>query len=153
MKFNLLHRGEWIAMGGGLLLLIGLFLPSYVTNDSNPNAQIDGVRGGLSYFEVHTITGWLLLLAGIAPFILAWIIVRENQLSWPRGQMTMVVAVAAFGFIMYFAILDRPGSPSGDIGLGIGFFLMIVGVLMMLGGSIYRSEAEDTAARKPPGVI
>ena len=153
MRFDLLHRGEWIAMGGGLLLLIGLFLPSYVTDDGNPNAKIDGARGSFSYFETHTITGWLLLLAAIAPFILAWIIVRENQLSWPRGQMTMVVAVAAFGFVMYFAFVDRPGSPPGTISLSIGFFLMLLGILMMLGGSIYRSQGEDSAARKPPGVL
>ena len=67
--------------------------------------------------------------------------------------MTMVVAVAAFGFIMYFAFIDRPGSPPGTISLGIGFFVMLIGVLMMLGGSIYRSQGESTAARKPPGVL
>jgi hypothetical protein len=153
MRLDLLHRGEWIAMGGGLLLLIGLFLPSYATDDGNPNSQIDGASGSFSYFEAHTITGWLLLLAALAPFILAWIIVRENELSWPRGQMTMVVAVAAFGFIMYFAFVDRPGSPGGTISLEIGFVFMLIGVLMMLGGSIYRSQGEDPAARKPPGVI
>ena len=63
-------------------------------------------------WEVHTILRWLLLAAAAAPFILAYIIVRGHALSWPRGEMTAVVAIAAFGLVVYNGLIDRPGEPS-----------------------------------------
>ena len=57
--------------------------------------MLNGTNGDFSGWEAHHILRWLLLLAGLAPFILAWIIVRDHALSWPRGEMTAVVAVVA----------------------------------------------------------
>src|SRR4051812_39574518 len=96
-----LHRGEIIAMAGGLLLAVSIFLSWYGTDPTNKNANIDGAIGNLSCWEVHPIMRWLLLAAAAAPIILGWIIVRGHQLSWPRGQVTMVVALAALTLIVY----------------------------------------------------
>ena len=63
----------------------------------------------MSLWQAHPIMGWLLLAAAIAPFILAWIIVRDHQLSWQRGEMTAVVAIAAAGLI----VLHRDHRPPG----------------------------------------
>jgi hypothetical protein len=146
-----LSRSEWIAVAGGLLLAVSVFLPWYGTSD-NPNAVIEGERGDLSAWQVHPILRWLMLLAALAPLILAWIVLREHELSWPRGEMTAVVAMAALGLVLYAGIVSRPGEPRSQISLQIGWFLAVIGiVLMMVGGA--RRAAEVERARKPPGVL
>ena len=47
MNLSRLGRGEYLAVLGGLLLALGLFLPWYETNPDNRNAMIDGVRGSV----------------------------------------------------------------------------------------------------------
>ena len=145
-----LDRGEWVAAVGGVLLAISVFLPWYSTEAGNENSTIDGATGSLSCWDVHPILRWLLLAAAAAPFILAWIIVRQHQLSWPRGQMTMVVAVAAFGLIAYNGVVGRPG----DVGISLkwGWFVAILGSILMLVGSVWR-QSETEIKRKPPGTI
>jgi hypothetical protein len=152
MNFGRLGRAELLAAAGGLLLAIALFLPWYGTDPDNPNATIDGATGNVSGWEAHPILRWLLLAAAAAPLILCWVIIREHELSWPRGEMTAVVAIAAFGLVGYVGLLDRPGEPSGAIGLRFGWFAAMVGVLlMMIGGATRAAEVERR--RKPPGVM
>src|ERR687891_2227285 len=142
-------RSEWIAVSGGALLALATFLPWYGTSD-NPNALIDGGRGDFSAWDVHPILRWLMLAAAAAPLILAWIVLRDHELSWPRGEMTAVVAMAAIGLVLYSGIVSRPGEPRSEIGLQLGWFLAIVGiVLMIVGGS--KRAAEFERRRKPPG--
>ena len=149
---NRLGRAEFVAALGGLLLAVGVFLPWYSTDGNNPNASIDGAVGALSAWDVHPLLRWLLLAAATAPFILMWIVIREHELSWPRGELTAVVGIAAFGLIGYTGLLDRPGSPSGAISLDLGFWLAFAGsVLMIVGGGMAAGQTER--ARKPPGVL
>jgi hypothetical protein len=152
MHFDRLGRGELVAAVGGLLLAVCLFLPWYETDPGNANAAIDGASGALSGFEVHQILRWLLLAAAAAPFILIWIVIREHELSWPRGEMTAVAAIAAFGLVAYVGFLDRPGSPGGAISLQLGFYGALLGtILMITGGAMTAGRTERT--RKPPGVL
>jgi hypothetical protein len=146
-----LSRSEWIAVGGGLLLILAVFLPWYGTSE-NPNAVIDGDRGDFSAWQVHPILRWLLLAAALAPLILAWIVLREHELSWPRGEMTAVVAMAALGLVLYSGVVTRPGEPRAQISLQLGWFLAVVGIVLMLVGGATRA-AEVERARKPPGVL
>jgi hypothetical protein len=63
-----------------------------------------------------------------------------------------VVAIAAFGIIGYVGIIDRPGEPPGEIGLGIGWYLSFLGsILMAVGGAMRAGSSERP--RKPPGVL
>jgi hypothetical protein len=149
---NRLGRAELVAALGGLLLAVGVFLPWYSTDRDNPNASIDGAAGALSAWDVHPVLRWLLLAAATAPFILIWVVIRGHELSWPRGELTAVVGIAAFGLIGYTGLLDRPGSPSGAINLDWGFWLAFLGsVLMIAGGGMAAGQTER--ARKPPGVM
>jgi hypothetical protein len=146
-----LSRSEWIAVSGGLLLIVAVFLPWYGTSE-NPNAAIDGGRGDFSAWQVHPILRWLMLAAAVAPLILAYIVLRDHELSWPRGEMTAVVAMAALGLVLYSGIVSRPGEPRAQISLQIGWFLAVVAiVLMMVGGA--KRAAEVERVRKPPGVL
>jgi hypothetical protein len=139
-------------MAGGALLVAGVFLPWYGTDASNSHSQVGGRTGSLSAWDVHPILRWLLLAAAAAPLILVWIVVRDHELSWPRGEMTAVVAIAAFGLVAYTGFLDRPGAPSGSISLQPGFYGALLGtILMIVGGAM--TAGQNERVRKPPGVL
>jgi len=152
MNLSRLGRGEFLAVLGGLLLALGLFLPWYETNPDNRNAQIDGAKGAVTGWEAFPILHWALLAAAAAPLILAWIIARDHELSWPRGEMTAVVGMIAVVLVLYVGFIDRPGEPSGQISLRIGWYFALLGcVLTVLGGALRASGTERP--RKPPGVL
>ena len=147
-----LSRSELIASAGGILLGIGIFLAWYVPNTENRNAIVAGSREAVSAWQAHQLLRYLFLAAALAPLILAYIVMRDHELSWPRGELTAVVAIAAFGIIGYLGVVDRPGEPPGEIGLGIGWFLSMAGVILMAVGGAMRASGTERP-RKPPGVL
>jgi hypothetical protein len=148
-----LGKGELIAAFGGVLLGVCVFLPWYQANPDNPNAVIDGVQGAsVSAWQVHTVLRWVFLLAAIAPLVLTYIVLRDHELSWPRGEMTAVIAIIAFGLIGYLGLVDRPGEPPGEISLQYGWFGAMLGVVLMMAGGAYRAGGTERP-RKPPGVL
>ena len=44
---------------------------------------------------------YVLLIAAVAPAILAYIIVRGHALSWPRGELTAVAALLALTLTLF----------------------------------------------------
>ena len=147
-----ISRSELIAALGGILLGLGVFLPWYVPNTQNRNAVVAGSREAVSAWDAHSILRFLFLAAAIAPLVLLYIVLRDHELSWPRGEMTAVVAIMAFGIIGYLGVIDRPGDPPGEIGLGIGWFLAMAGVILMAIGGAMRAGSGERP-RKPPGVL
>jgi hypothetical protein len=153
MDFNKLDRGEIIAALGGILLAISIFLAWYSLG--NQFTKLNGCHGpnsSCTAWNALSILRFLLLLAAAAPAILAWIIVRGHALSWPRGELTAITALAALTFILFRGVIDKPGSPSGQISLDYGWFVALLGGLLILAGSIWRSR-ESAARKKPPGVL
>lgn len=144
------HRHELIGMTGGALLAVGVFVAWYRTDADNPNSMIDGTRGSFSAFDVHLILRWLLLAAALAPFILAYIIARRHELSWARGEMTVVTSIAAFGLVSYSGLIDRPGTIA--VSLAPGWALALTGTMLMIAAAAIRSS-ESERPRKPPGMI
>ncbi len=152
MDFSRLRMGEIVAAIAGILLAVALFLPAYSPNRDNPNAVIDGSRSDASIWEAHNIIRIILLLAAVAPIILVYIIVRGHELSWPRGELTAVIGLTAATLLFYVGVIDRPGEPSGEIGLSYGWFIaFLASVVVAAGGAIRSSEFERK--RKPPGVL
>jgi hypothetical protein len=146
-----LEREEIIAVAGGLLLALAVFLTWYTTQ--NRFAQIDGMRGNLSAWETLSVLRFLLLLAALAPLILAWIVVRGHALSWPRGELTAVVAITALTLILLRGLVIKPGDPTSQIGLGFGWWLALLGAAIMVVGSVTHRARHDVAPRKPPGTV
>jgi hypothetical protein len=148
-----LSASEFIAALGGLLLGVCVFMPWYTLDPATGNATLAGyTEGSVSAWQAHSILRFVFLLAALAPLILLYIVLRDHELSWPRGEMTAVIAVAAFGFVIYLGVIDRPGEPPSEISLGWGWFGALAGVILMaIGGSIRAGSTERP--RKPPGVM
>ena len=160
--FGLLRWPEWLGFAGVGVLLASLFMPWYTTScDSirpedpagcNPNSILNGERGGLTAFETFAIMDILLVMACIAPFVLAYLVVRQTKLSWRPGEVTMIVGMTAAALILLNGIiLGRPGD-SVDIGLGIGYLVGLIGASLILAGGLIR-QAMGGHTRKPPGVM
>ena len=149
MDLAKLQRGEFIAIGGGALPLVALFLNWY---SSKGLGRINGIAGAQSGWEVHTIIRYLLLAAALAPLVLAYIILRDHALSWPRGELTAVIAIAAFGLIAYNGLIARPGTSNFLTSLQPGWFVAVLGTLFMLSGSALRYSQVERK-RKPPGTL
>ncbi len=153
MHFGKLRRGELIAVIGGALLGIGVFLTWYKTG--NGNSVLNGIRGGgrsFSAWDSLQITRYLLVAGAAAPFILAYVILRDHALSWPRGELTAVVAILAITLVVVRGVIIRPGTPPSEISLDIGWFVALAGALVMFFGAVTRSSQQG-GPRKPPGVF
>ena len=153
MQFKALNRGELIAIAGGILLGISLFLAWYTLG--NEHALLNSCKGPntkCSGWDALSIARYVLLLAAVAPLILAYIILRGHALSWPRGELTAVIALVALTLTIFRGVLDRPGSPPGEIGITYGWWVGLAAGLLILVGSVWRSQ-ESAGRRKPPGVL
>lgn len=152
MDTSKLDRGELVAIVGGILLGVSIFFKWY--ESVSDLAVIGGQKGKGTYsgWDVHSLMRWLLLMAAAAPLILGWVIVRDHKLSWPRGQVTSVVAITVLGLLVYNGIIDRPGDPSSQIELEWGWYTALLGAILMLVGSVKRQQ-ESELRRKPPGTI
>ena len=153
MDLRALNRGELLAIAGGALIGISVFLPWYSLG--NHFTQLNGCHG-----PGGVCTGWhallvvrfLLLAAAVAPLILAWIIVRGHALSWPRGELTAVVGVAALVLVLFRGVIDKPGSPADEVGIDYGWWVALAGTLLVIIGAAWRYQ-EGAPRRNPPGVL
>jgi hypothetical protein len=153
MDLGRLQRGEFIGFIGVGVLLVSLFMPWFETNPDNKNAEINGETGTFNAFDTYGTLDWLLVAACLAPFILAWIVVRGHKLTWRPGEITMIVGMTAFALIILNGvILGRPGDPDSEIDIKIGYFVGLLGSAMICVGGIIR-QAEGDRARKPPGTL
>jgi hypothetical protein len=153
MDIKKLDRGELLAAVGGVLLGISLFLKWYSLGDKY--AMLNSCHGpnvDCSAWEALSILRFILLIAAVAPAILAYIIMRGHALSWPRGELTAVTALTALTFTVFRGVIDRPGQPRGQIGITYGWWVALLGGVLILVGSIWRAR-ESATTRKPPGVL
>ncbi len=153
MDIGKLDRGELVAAIGGILLGVSLFLEWYSLGDKYTILNgCKGPGGGCTGWAALSVIRFLLLLAAAAPAILAYIIVRGHALSWPRGELTAVTALAALTLVLFRGVVDKPGSPPGQISVSYGWFVALLGGFLILMGAITRSR-ESAQRRKPPGVL
>jgi hypothetical protein len=164
MDFSKLSRSEWLGLAASALLVVAvLFLPWFDLSEGPSRTAADGsgflcgtnefTCGSLGTFP---ILSWLLLAAALAPWILAYIVVRDNKLSWPPGELTMTVGFTAFVLIAYNGIVDQPGSGSQEIGVTkeIGYYVALLAALGIAAAGVGRAmETAKDAPRKAPGTV
>src|ERR687896_750514 len=160
MDLKKLRTSDFVGFIGAAILAGSLFLPWFTTDcerlvapdegepaNCNTNSVLNGdpgqsdAYGEFTAWEIFNILDWLLLAAGLAPFILAWIIIRGHELTWRPGEVTMIVGIVAFGLILCNGIiLGKPGD-SVEIGLSLGYLVGIIGSLgITAAGMVRQSE-------------
>jgi hypothetical protein len=166
MDFSRLNTGRVLigAIASILLIISILFLPWYsydLTGIVKPLGEADAWICGAGEtsctgFETFPILRWLLLLAALAPLILAYIIVRGHKLSYPPGEMTMIAGFAATVLIVYNGIIDKPGSGPGEVGLGLdyGYWIaLLCAIAISVVGFTRSVESGPRRTRKAPGTV
>ena len=164
MHFSKLSRSELLGVLASIILVAALILLDWYSlsqtdprSAGDPDAFICGVgKYECTGWETFPIMRWLLLLAAIAPPILAYIVVRGHKLSWAPGELTMVAGFTAFVLIAYNGIIDKPGSQLAEIAISmdIGYWVALVASLVIAGAGIARAmDAQKGNLRKTPGTV
>ena len=148
----MLGRGELIAVLSGLVLGVSVFLHWYGTDLTNRHSVIDHHHGRFSAWQTEPVLRYVLLVAAAAPLILAYVVLRQHQLSWPRGELTAVVSLTAFVLVLVMGFVARPGNPPDTISLQVGWFVALAATIGMVAGATRRAS-ESARVRKPPGVL
>jgi hypothetical protein len=169
IDFKRMHWAEFIGFAGSAVLLGSLFLPWFSTscesksaaaaaraagNDAGCNAfsNYGGRFGEFTAFETYGLMDILLVMACIAPFVLAYLVISHAQLSWRPGEVTMIIGMIGVALILLNGIiLGRPGD-SVEIGIEYGYIVGLFGASMILAGGLIR-QALGGRTRKPPGVM
>lgn len=138
-----------LCVEGPILLASLFFLPWF---SATGNGEIHGHHGNVTGWETYGVLRYFLLWCGVGSFILPWIIARGHELSWPRGQLTMVHGVTGFVLLVLNGLGFRPGEPSSEIHIEIGY---VVGLAAMVAATVagaWRAHLSGPPIRKPPGM-
>lgn len=158
MDFSRLRAWEAVGAVAAIVLVASLFLNWFSLTDTPERVQQDAFICGdgdlaCTGFETFPIMRVLLLLAATAPLILAWIVIRGHQLSWPPGQLTAIVGLAAVFLIGYNGLVDKPGSEIEEFGVSIsvGYVIALLAAVAIASAGALRMVGEGGGAqRKPP---
>jgi hypothetical protein len=143
-----LPRAERVQLGAACTVGLSLLLPWYTTG---PAASIHGNRGDVDGWVAHPVLRWVVLLGVGAVLLSAWQTITGVRPShgFERGETSTVVAVAAFGILLFKGLADRPGDPQGLIDLTYGWYLAVLRALVALGAATARLP---DIKRGPPGL-
>ena len=164
MRFSKLSPAELLGVVASVVLVLALLLLDWYSltqtaarEANDPDAFICGVgQYECTGWETFPIMRWLLLLAAIAPPILAYIVVRGHKLSWAPGELTMVAGFTAFILILYNGVIDPPGAVAAEIGVSkeIGYWVALAAAAGIAACGIGRAmESQKGAVRKAPGTV
>jgi hypothetical protein len=158
VDFSRLRRSEAIGAAAGLLLIISLFLEWFSLTGGPQREQQDAYicgHGNLSCtaWATFPILRWLLILAALAPIILAYLVATDADLSWPAGEVTTIVGLAAIVLIGYNGIIDKPGAAIQEFGVSLswGYWIgLVAAIALVVAGGQRTLESGGGAPRKPP---
>jgi hypothetical protein len=156
-----LGRGDIVAAAGGLVLFISMWIPWFTVDSGVPENVCGSGETSCTGFETFSfftaliIPGmdFLMVAAAIAPWILVWIVVRGHALSWPAGEVTMIVGAIAATLILYNGLIDRVGDTREFVGLDIGWYVGLLGSLLIVAGGAISQITRGGVERKPPGTF
>jgi hypothetical protein len=162
VDFKRLGLGDFVAAAGGLVLFLSMFLPWFSVEPGPGDRDVcgQGVEecsgfDTFSLFSALIIPGmdFLLVGAAIAPWILVWIVVRGHTLSWPPGEVTMIVGAIASTLILYNGVVDRVGTTREFVSLDFGWYLGLLGALGIVAGGAISQIRRGGVTRRPPGTF
>jgi hypothetical protein len=135
----------------GIVLLATLFLVPWFSTSGY--GRINGHSGSVTGWQTYPLLRYFLLWCAVGAFILPWIEARGHELSWPRGEMTMVHGVAGVGLLIFDGLGFRPGSPADQTRIQIGYVIGLLAMVALIIGGGWRAQLAAPTRRKPPGAI
>jgi hypothetical protein len=162
VSLSRLSRYELVGLLSAAMLLLSLFLPWYELGGSAAiREQNDYWVCGTGEFtcdawSTFPILRWLLVAAAVAPVLLTYFILREEEGKYPTGEFTMTVGFAVIVLVAFNGLLDKPGSSIEQFGIGLewGYFVaLLAGILMAGAGALRSLESGGGAPKKPPGTF
>ncbi|MEA2346426.1 MAG: hypothetical protein QOG62_213 [Thermoleophilaceae bacterium] len=142
---------EYYGFVAALVLFASLFLPWFTAGP--PNGQINGHMGTFNAWQTFGVLDYVLAAACLAPFVLAWIIIRGHKLTWRPGEVTMIIGLVAFTLIMMNGIiLGKPGDPQDFISRDIGYWVALIGAAGIVVSGFLR-QSKSIKGRRPPGSV
>jgi hypothetical protein len=158
VDFSRLRGSEAIGAAAGFVLIISLFLEWFSLGGGqerfNQDAWICGTGNtSCSAWATFPILRWLLILAALAPVILAYLVVTDAELSWPAGEVTTIVGFTAIVLIGYNGIVDKPGAAIKEFGISLswGYWIgLLAAIALVIAGGLRTLESGGGAPRKPP---
>jgi hypothetical protein len=145
-------RARWfyINLVAGPVLLISMFVPWFATTGAG---RINGQAGSFSAWQTFGPLNYYLLWCAIGSITVApWIAVRRDRLSWTPGELSIFFGVVGCGLLIFNGFIARPGTPSGEIHLRLGFPLALVSMVAITYAAGTRARSHQPA-RRPPGVL
>jgi hypothetical protein len=154
VDFSRLRGSEIIGAAAGFVLVISLFLEWFSLTDTPERVQQQDYICGTgnlscSAWDTFPLLRILLVLAALAPIILAYLVVTDATLSWPAGELTTIVGFAAITLILYNGVVSKPGE--FGISLSYGYLIALLAALgLVIGGGMRTLESGGGSSRKPP---
>jgi uncharacterized membrane protein YjgN (DUF898 family) len=130
-----LTSGLIIAMLGGILMIVGIFLPWATSSYTDPNtgAKFESSINGMNLF------GYLVLFMGILVILMAVLKKPVGAIiTSVIGMLLSLIPLALIGWLVNVAetAADLIGSTDFSASMGIGIILCFVGSILGLVGGI-----------------
>jgi len=131
-----LRAGEWIAVAGGIALIVSLALPWY-----------DAPTEALTGFEALTIIDVLLTLIALLALALGVLQVTQDAPAKPVGAAVLTVVFGALAVLLVlFRLID---APADGLEVRAGAWLGLVAAIAITVGG-WRSLAAEYVRGLPP---
>ena len=151
MELTRLRPGELIAAGGGIALLVVMFLDWYAAGGTTEVSGRDiEISVGFSAWEAFGFTDILLALTALTAIALAVVTAARRSPALPvaGSVITATIGIAAMLLVLY-RILNQPG-PNEFIEVKFGAFLGFVSVLAIAAGGWYSMRDEEWDVEPAP---
>lgn len=138
-----------VLMASGLVMFLFSFFAFFSANDESRNAW-SGDAGTMFMATWPALFG--LIVAGlVAAVVFGNVNLPDNVLTFNPAQITFVLAFASF--VIMFGYLLGGGYPDvfGGIDKGFGFFLMLLGSIGLLVGSVMELLGIEAGGRTGSG--
>jgi hypothetical protein len=130
-----LSFGEWIAGACGLLVVVSLFLPWYSAGGHD-----------LTAWQAMTVDDVILALTGLGAIVAAVMAALHPGRPVPMQFIVLAGVGGVIGAIVAVWRVVDP-APPGDVGLGLGAWLGLVGALGVAAGAMAGAADEGPARR------
>lgn len=150
-----LHRGELIAAGGGVVLLLAMFLLPWFRDGSAGGASASrGVAASLDGWNSLTYVRWVLLIAvAISIAVVALTATRQSPAIPVTFSMLACVLGGLSSLLLIYRVIDHPTVTASvaTVAARPGIYFGLVGALLIAYGGYLSMRAEssqfgDTAA-------